>query len=82
MVCSVFEAILKGGTMDFKSLDLAEQLQAEGLALLEDGFLPPVLPIDVLLIQRKFAGIFLLATRLAAQVDIRKILRKKTELFP
>ena len=82
MVCSVFEAILKGGTMDFKSLELAEQLQAEGLALLEDGFLPPVLPIDVLLIQRKFAGIFLLATRLAAQVDIRKILRKKTELFP
>ena len=82
MVCSVFEAILKDGTINFKNLELAEQLQAEGLALLEDGFLPPVLPIDVLLIQRKFAGMFLLATRLAAQVDIRKILWNETRMFP
>jgi predicted unusual protein kinase regulating ubiquinone biosynthesis (AarF/ABC1/UbiB family) len=77
MVCSVFEAILKGGTMDFKSLELAEQLQAEGLALLEDGFLPPVLPIDVLLIQRKFAGIFLLATGLLPRLILEKFYGKK-----
>ena len=82
MVCSVFKAILKDGSIDFRNLELAEQLQAEGLALLEDGFLPPVLPISVLLIQRKFAGIFLLATRLTASVNIRKILLKESKFFP
>ena len=50
-------------------------LQAEGIALAEDGFVPPPLPIEVLLLQRKFGGVFLLASRLGARVDVVGLLR-------
>ena len=35
-----------------------KQLQTDGLAQIVDGFVPQPLPIDVLLLHRKFAGIF------------------------
>jgi hypothetical protein len=40
------------------------------LALAEDGFIPPPLPIDVLLLQRKFGGMFLMASQLGAELDL------------
>ena len=81
MIHLIFDVIHKNSIVDFKYLNLHQQLQADGLALLEDGFIPPKLPIDVLLIQRKFAGIFLLATRLEARVNLGKILRAQGELL-
>ena len=60
MLRHVFHMIREGGAIYFADQTLANQLQAEGHALFQDGFSPPVLPIDVLLIQRKFAGLFLL----------------------
>ena len=81
MIHLIFDVIHKNSVIDFKYLDLHQQLQADGLALLEDGFIPPKLPIDVLLIQRKFAGIFLLATRLEASINLSKILRAQGELL-
>ena len=71
-----FSAIKDGSPVNFSHDDLPHQLQAEGLALLEDGFIPPILRIDVLLIQRKFAGIFLLATRLKASLDLAEMLQR------
>ena len=44
------------------------------MALAKDGFLPPPLPIDVLLLQRKFGGMFLMAAKLAARVDVVSLL--------
>tara|TARA_B100000780_G_scaffold147865_1_gene103337 strand:- start:1028 stop:2362 length:1335 start_codon:yes stop_codon:yes gene_type:complete len=81
MIRLVFDLVLKNDITDFKSMDLPQQLQADGLELLKDGFIPPILPIDVLLVQRKFAGIFLLATRLGASINIGKILRVQGELL-
>ena len=75
MMRRVFDAIRDGVPINFSDQKLPQQLQADGLALLEDGFVPPVLSIDVLLIQRKFAGIFLLAARLAACVDVAETLQ-------
>ncbi|AGI69270.1 ABC1 family protein [Octadecabacter antarcticus 307] len=74
MIRRAFGSIRNGALLDFNQNDLPQQLQADGLALLEDGFVPPVLPMDVLLIQRKFAGIFLLAARLGARIDLAAML--------
>jgi predicted unusual protein kinase regulating ubiquinone biosynthesis (AarF/ABC1/UbiB family) len=76
MIRRAFDTIRDGTPVNFCYDDLPYQLQAEGLALLEDGFIPPVLQIDVLLIQRKFAGIFLLATRLKASLNLAAMLQR------
>jgi predicted unusual protein kinase regulating ubiquinone biosynthesis (AarF/ABC1/UbiB family) len=76
MIRRAFGAIKDGMAIDFSHDDLPQQLQRDGLALLEDGFVPPVLPMDVLLIQRKFAGIFLLAARLRARIDLAGMLHR------
>jgi predicted unusual protein kinase regulating ubiquinone biosynthesis (AarF/ABC1/UbiB family) len=76
MIRRAFDTIRDGTPVNFCYDDLPYQLQAEGLALLEDGFIPPVLQVDVLLIQRKFAGIFLLATRLKASLNLAAMLQR------
>jgi predicted unusual protein kinase regulating ubiquinone biosynthesis (AarF/ABC1/UbiB family) len=80
MIRRAFDTIRDGTPVNFCHDDLPYQLQAEGLALLEDGFMPPVLQIDVLLIQRKFAGIFLLATRLKASLDLAAMLQRHIQI--
>lgn len=79
MICQVFEMIRAGGDIDFSDQTLSKQLQSEGMALFKDGFVPPVLPVSVLLVQRKFAGLFLLGARLRACVNVGDILRKKLQ---
>ena len=76
MIRRAFGAIRGGSPVNFSHDELPHQLQAEGLALLEDGFIPPILQMDVLLIQRKFAGILLLAARLRANLDLAEMLQR------
>jgi predicted unusual protein kinase regulating ubiquinone biosynthesis (AarF/ABC1/UbiB family) len=76
MIRLVFAVINDVSYIDFTNHKLPKQLQADGLALIEDGFTPPPLPIDILLLQRKFAGIFLLSSRLAATVDVAQIMQR------
>jgi len=66
MIAMVFAALKQAPQLTFPQRALAQALQAEGLALAEDGFVPPPLPLDLLLVQRKLGGIFLLAERLGA----------------
>jgi predicted unusual protein kinase regulating ubiquinone biosynthesis (AarF/ABC1/UbiB family) len=73
MIELAFAAIREDEVFDFAETDLLRRFQAEGLALAEDGFVPPPLPMDVLYLQRKFAGIFLLASRLGARVPLRAL---------
>lgn len=72
----VFDALRSGAIYDFSDTTLSAAMQKEGIALAEDGFIPPPLPVDVLFLQRKFGGVFLLAARLRAQVDVRKLLAR------
>jgi predicted unusual protein kinase regulating ubiquinone biosynthesis (AarF/ABC1/UbiB family) len=81
IIRQVFDMIRDGGAIDFTDQTLSKQLQAEGLALYKDGFTPPVLPIDILLIQRKFAGLFLLGARLGANVDVADILHTHSKII-
>jgi predicted unusual protein kinase regulating ubiquinone biosynthesis (AarF/ABC1/UbiB family) len=69
MIQLVFGAMREAPLMDLSDTKLSRQLQQEGVALAEDGFVPPPLPIDVLLIQRKIGGTFLLAAKLGAHFD-------------
>lgn len=74
MMRLVFAALRKDRGFDFTDTALSKQMRVEGIALAEDGFIPPPVPIDVLLVQRKFGGVFLLAARLGATVDVVALL--------
>lgn len=71
----VFDALSASGSIDFSDQTVVKQLQSDGFALMEDGFTPPPLPIEVVLLQRKFAGIFLICARLSAIVDVAALIR-------
>ncbi len=75
MVEMVFDTLRTHDMLDLSASDLPARLQAEGEALARAGFVPaePV-PLDLLFVQRKVAGMFLLAARLGATVPIRDLL--------
>jgi len=74
MVKLVFDTLQNNRYLDFADTKLATHLQDAAMALARDGFLPPPLPIDVLVLQRKFGGMFLLAAKLGARVDVVSLL--------
>lgn len=76
MMSLVFSAMHDTPVFDFARTDLSQALQREGVNLAEQGFIPPPLPMEVLLIQRKFGGVFLLAARLKAKVDVLSLFEK------
>ena len=64
------------GRYDFGSSDLPLRIRDAGLALsFERGYWHTP-PADVLFIHRKLAGLYLLAARLRARVDVRSILQR------
>jgi predicted unusual protein kinase regulating ubiquinone biosynthesis (AarF/ABC1/UbiB family) len=65
-----FADLRRAAVFDFAATDVPRQMQAQGIALAEDGFVPPPLPIDMLYLQRKFGGVFLLAAKLGARVPV------------
>ncbi|SEN45999.1 Predicted unusual protein kinase regulating ubiquinone biosynthesis, AarF/ABC1/UbiB family [Loktanella fryxellensis] len=74
MMAQVFARLRDPAGIDFADTSLSRRLQAQGMQLAEDGFIPPPVPIAVLLVQRKLAGMFLLAARLGARVDVHGLL--------
>ena len=62
---------------DFADMTLTRKMQIKGEALARDGFVPPVVPMEVLYLQRKFAGMFLLGARLRAQLPVADMLRAR-----
>jgi predicted unusual protein kinase regulating ubiquinone biosynthesis (AarF/ABC1/UbiB family) len=68
-----FEA-LRVDVFDFTNAKLTQDMQHGGEALARDGFIPPVVPMDVLYLQRKFGGMFLLGARLRAKLPVAQIM--------
>jgi predicted unusual protein kinase regulating ubiquinone biosynthesis (AarF/ABC1/UbiB family) len=68
------EPLRRDTPFDFGASDLAMRMRDAGMAMAEDRahFLIP--PMDTLLLQRKFGGVYMLATRLRAQVDLRALI--------
>jgi predicted unusual protein kinase regulating ubiquinone biosynthesis (AarF/ABC1/UbiB family) len=75
MMRLVFETLAAKELFEFSDQTIAKELQDDGLALMADGFVPQPLPIDVLLLHRKFAGIFLICARLSVSLDVVALLQ-------
>ncbi|MEM9426264.1 MAG: AarF/ABC1/UbiB kinase family protein [Pseudomonadota bacterium] len=80
MLRLVFTETTRTPGFDFATSDLFRNLQSLGDVMAEDRVVLPPPPMDVLYIQRKFAGMFLLATRLKARVGLRDLLEKACAL--
>ncbi|WP_171237870.1 AarF/ABC1/UbiB kinase family protein [Ruegeria sp. HKCCA5763] len=76
MIRSVFDAILSENEFDFSDRTLSNHLNKESMALAAAGYIPPQLPMDILYLQRKIGGMFLLATRLNASLPVKTLLEK------
>ncbi len=76
MMQSVFTALADPRAFDFGDQRFSQSLQSQGTALAKSGYVPPPVQMDVLYLQRKFGGMFLLANRLQAKVPVADILRK------
>lgn len=70
-VCAQFRAT---GPYDFAATTLPQDLRDAGLELALDQSFTHIPPMDTLFVQRKLAGVFLLATRLRARVDLHALL--------
>jgi predicted unusual protein kinase regulating ubiquinone biosynthesis (AarF/ABC1/UbiB family) len=68
------EPLHRPGPFDFSETGLTMPLRERGLMLAQDRSFWHVPPIDTLFLQRKFGGIYLLASRLKARVDVRALL--------
>ena len=66
------EAIRCNGAYDFGESDLIARLHEKGMALTMEHNFWHTPPVDALFIHRKLGGLFLLAKRLKAKVDMRK----------
>jgi len=74
MIETVFAALRAASDFDFADPALNQRMQAKGMALANDGFVPPPLPMDAVFLQRKFGGMFLLAARLRAKLPVVNML--------
>ena len=70
-------AILRGpGAFDFKDNDFADRMRQRGMAIGGERELWHLPPAETLFLQRKIGGLYLLATRLGARVDIPALVRR------
>jgi len=67
------EPFCLSGPYDFATTDLPERVRARGMALGMDRDFWKIPPADAMLLQRKFGGLYLLAIRLKARVDINAL---------
>ena len=70
-----FGPLRAGGVFDFGRRDLVMELRDRGMALGMDPDLWHVPPPEVLFLHRKFGGLYLLAAKLRARVDLDPVMR-------
>ena len=66
----------QAGAFDFGTTTLLERLRDMGLAIGNDRELSHVPPPETLFLHRKIGGMYLLATRLRARIDLRAMLQR------
>ena len=74
MLAMAMEPLRSPGVFDFGNNYVALQLRDQGMAIAAERDFWHIPPIDTLFLQRKFGGIYLLATRLKARVDVRGLM--------
>ncbi len=68
------EPVRHEGAFDFGATDMAMRMRDAGIKLRKDDRFTHVPPPQTLYFHRKFAGTYLLATRLKARVDVKNLL--------
>jgi len=65
----------QAGDFDFANTDLTQRLRQAGMALGAERDFWHIPPIDTLFLQRKLGGLYLLAARLKARVNVRQLVQ-------
>ncbi|MEY2883198.1 MAG: hypothetical protein RL490_922 [Pseudomonadota bacterium] len=74
MFTTAMAPLRTSGTFDFADNAMVAQIRDDGLAMARDRDFWHIPPIDTLFLQRKFAGLYLLGSRLRARVDMAALL--------
>jgi hypothetical protein len=74
MIAIALEPMTRSGPFDFGAPGFVTEMRERGMAIAADRATWHAPPPDLLFIQRKLGGMFLLASRLQARVDIRTLL--------
>jgi predicted unusual protein kinase regulating ubiquinone biosynthesis (AarF/ABC1/UbiB family) len=64
---------------DFGNNRIAQQMREKGMELASDRDLWHLPPAETVFIQRKFGGVYMLASRLQAKVNVRALMQKYTK---
>lgn len=70
------EPLIQTGDYDFGNTDVALRLRDAGMAIGEQRDFWHIPPMDTLFLQRKFGGVYMLASRLKARVDVRALMMR------
>ena len=76
------EPLRTSGLYDFGTSDLASRIQQRGMSISSDPQAWHTPPPDVLFLHRKMAGLYLMAARLAAKVDVSHIFKEAVQRRP
>ncbi len=77
LMAEAFAPMVGGGAMDFGDKARAKRLSARAMEMAEDPNMTHIPPVETLFLQRKFGGMYLLASRLRARVDVGEILARR-----
>ena len=70
------DEVMAGGLFDFAAADLPRRARDRGLAAGFGADLWSIPPVDTLFVHRKIGGMYLLASRLGARIDMRALLEE------
>lgn len=76
LISMILEPLAKEDIFDFGDSNLAQELRDKAMPLASKRDLWHLPPSDLIFIQRKLGGMYLLATRLNARIDVRALLEK------
>jgi len=76
LIAAAIDMIQQPGPFDFSRTDFITDMRDEGMTIAADRRNWHIPPSDTLFVQRKLGGVFLLASRLKARVDVNRILAR------
>ena len=76
MLNMAMEPLQFDGDFDFGNNDISATLRDKGMEMAMDKQMWHLPPVDTIFIQRKFSGVFMLASRLKAKVNVRALMQK------
>jgi predicted unusual protein kinase regulating ubiquinone biosynthesis (AarF/ABC1/UbiB family) len=76
LIETAIDMIQSPGPFDFSRTDFVNDMREEGMTIAADRRNWHIPPSDTLFVQRKLGGVFLLASRLKARVDVNNMLRR------